>query len=129
MFSARCASCHRFAGSGHEVGPDLSGAGKKSREELLVSILDPNRSTVPGYSAYALEVTYGRVVTGILASETSQAVTLRGPDGVEETISRASVRTLSSTGISLMPEGLEAMLGPGDVGDLLEHLRTGEMGK
>ncbi len=129
VFSARCASCHRFAGSGHEVGPDLSGAGKKSREELVISMIDPNRSTVPGYSAYALEVTDGRVVTGILAAETAQAVTLRGPDGVEETISRTSLRTLSSTGISLMPEGLETVLGPGDVGDLLEYLRTGEPGK
>jgi mono/diheme cytochrome c family protein len=41
VFAERCASCHRLGGEGHDVGPDLDGAGKKTREELVASILDP----------------------------------------------------------------------------------------
>jgi putative membrane-bound dehydrogenase-like protein len=126
VFKKSCASCHRFAELGHAVGPDLAGIGKKSREELLVALFDPNRAVVPGYSGYTVVTAGGQVVTGILASETARAITLRRAEGLEDDIPRSSIRSISSTGASLMPEGLEAALSPEAVADLLEFLRRGE---
>jgi putative membrane-bound dehydrogenase-like protein len=123
VFAERCASCHRLGGEGHDVGPDLDGAGKKTREELVASILDPNRSTAAGFTAYVVTLRTGRVITGIVRSETSSAVTLRGSGGVEEGVERADIDTIASTGASLMPEGLEAVISPVSLADLLECLR------
>ncbi|MBI4602279.1 MAG: c-type cytochrome [Planctomycetes bacterium] len=123
VFAARCAPCHRLGGVGHAVGPELGGAAKKGRDELLAAILDPSQTAVPGYAAYAAVLEDGRVLAGVLASETAQAVTLRGPGGTEETIARSALRALESTAASLMPEGLEAEIDPQAMADLLEHLR------
>jgi len=125
LFASRCAPCHRFSGQGHAVGPDLAGIGKKSREEILVSLLDPNRAAVPGYSAYVIVLETGEVRTGILASETGQAVTLRQAGGAEERLARRSIQSIAATGKSLMPEGLERDLTPRDVADVMAYLRQG----
>jgi len=89
----------------------------------VASILDPNRSTAAGFTAYVVTLRTGRVITGIVRSETSSAVTLRGSGGVEEGVERADIDTIASTGASLMPEGLEAVISPVSLADLLECLR------
>jgi putative membrane-bound dehydrogenase-like protein len=125
LFAQACAPCHRFAGKGSAVGPDLAGAGRKSRGDLIGEILDPGRSVVPGYSAYAIILTTGETVSGILASETATAITLRREGGAEESLERASIRRIAAAGTSFMPEGLESKLTPRDMADLLEHLGSG----
>src|SRR5262249_37971107 len=42
IFEANCSKCHQFEGRGHEVGPNLDGAGRDI-EYVLVNVLDPNR--------------------------------------------------------------------------------------
>jgi putative heme-binding domain-containing protein len=123
LYEANCAGCHRFSGLGHAVGPELAGIGKKSREELLVALLDPNRTIVPGYSAYTVVTDDGQVLTGVIVSETANAITLRRSGGIEDGVLRASIRAISSTGTSLMPEGLEKSLNVREMADLLEYLR------
>jgi putative membrane-bound dehydrogenase-like protein len=126
VFQKNCASCHRFAGRGRAVGPDLSGIGKKSREELLVALLDPSRAVVEGYEAYSVFLETGELLTGVLASETATALTLRRADGIEDSIPRSAIRSLSATGLSLMPEGIEEVIPPSEMIHLLEFLRVGE---
>ena len=55
----------------------LAGSGRKSREDLLVSLLDPNRAAVLGYQAYTVVTRGGETATGILAGEKREAVTLQ----------------------------------------------------
>ena len=42
IFDNQCAKCHKFDGRGHEVGPNIEGAGRDI-EYLLTNVLDPNR--------------------------------------------------------------------------------------
>ena len=107
------------------MGPDLEGTGRKTRGDLIGEILDPGRSVVPGYSAYAVILSTGETLSGILASETATAITLRREGGAEETLERASIRQIAAAGTSFMPEGLETKLTPRDMADLLEHLGSG----
>ncbi len=127
VFRRNCASCHRVAFGaetvGHAVGPDLAGAGRKSRDDLLAAILDPARAVVAGYEAYVIREADGRISTGILAAETARTITLRGAEGVETTIDRDRIREIASTGSSLMPEGIETAIDPKAMADLLEFLR------
>src|SRR5262249_1604754 len=65
--AATCKSCHRLAGQGIELGPDLSQIGKKyPPRELLAQILDPSKQMDPKYVPYVLETTSGNVVSGLL---------------------------------------------------------------
>jgi putative membrane-bound dehydrogenase-like protein len=124
VFAEHCAACHRFQGTGHAVGPDLSGT-RKSREEILVSVLDPNRAVVAGYSSYTVVSRDGRVLTGLLTEETGSAVTLRQAGGVDATLLRSEIAEIRANGSSLMPEALEEAVSVEAMADLLEYLAPG----
>ncbi|MCS7269967.1 MAG: c-type cytochrome [Gemmataceae bacterium] len=125
VFQKHCASCHRLDNIGHPVGPDLRAVlGNKSGEDLLVAIFDPNREIDPRYRAYQVTTADERVLTGVLVAETPASITLRRPDGAEETLLRATILSVQATPQSLMPEGLEKELQPQDVAHLLAYLRT-----
>lgn len=118
-----CASCHVVGGLGHAVGPDLSGLGHRSVEDLLSNILDPNMAMNPAYAAYTAERHDGEEETGILISDTPERITLRQATGLEVEIPRNQLRSLRSQGRSLMPEGLEAGLTPQDLRNLIAYLQ------
>ena len=58
-----------------------------------------------------------------MAVETPTNLTLRTAIGTEQIILRANIKTLQSSGLSLMPPGLEAALPPPAMADLLAYLR------
>ena len=118
----RCATCHRIGGQGHAVGPDLMSVKTAGKETLLVNILDPNREVAPRYLNYTVETKSGESISGLIASESSSSVTLRGPNEMETVVPRAQIERLQPSGQSLMPEGLEVGLTPQDMADLIEYL-------
>jgi putative membrane-bound dehydrogenase-like protein len=124
IYAERCVSCHRAEGQGHQLGPDLVTVKASGREKLLTNILDPNREVAPQYLTYVIETKDGESLTGIIASDTPTAVTLRQPFGKEEVITRSNIKAMSSPGQSLMPEGLEAGLTAQQLADLLEFIET-----
>jgi hypothetical protein len=65
-----------------------------------------------------------RLYTGALAEETSSGIVLIGADGVRRRVARAELKSLKSTGRSLMPEGLEQAISISDMSHLLTYLRT-----
>ncbi len=123
VFERECATCHRLAGTGSDVGPDLVERASSPRAELLVDILDPNRSVQSNYVNYRLDTRDGRVVTGVLARESASSVTLRRGEGVEDTVQRQGIADLTSMGLSLMPEGLGDEISPAEMADLLAFLQ------
>jgi putative heme-binding domain-containing protein len=124
VFVKACATCHRASSQGTEVGPDLATVTGRSPEDLLLHILDPNREVAPNYVNYNVATTDGRVISGIIASETASALTLKRAEGVTEVVPRAQVEVVASTGLSLMPEGLEKGLTTQDFADLIAYLKS-----
>ena len=124
LFREHCGVCHRVGRTGGIVGPDLSDLRTKTREALLLSVLDPDAAVDARYAAYTVETTAGRVLSGVLVGESSEAVTLRGSDGRETTVTRDEVEALHASGKSLMPGGFERRLDPPAVADLIEYLKT-----
>jgi putative membrane-bound dehydrogenase-like protein len=122
IFAARCAICHRFAGSGQSVGPDLDAAHSGGREKVLGNILEPSREITAGYALGLVETTTGESVSGLLANETPAGVTLRLPGGGERVVRRRDIAKVERPTRSLMPDGLEGGLTPQDMADLLEFL-------
>lgn len=123
VFKKICSVCHKIGDEGHNVGPELASVANKSPTDLLVAILDPNREAQPKYVGYTLETTQGQVFTGLLAAESSAYVTLRRSEAKEDTIAREAIETLTSSGISLMPVGVEKDLKPQDVADVIALIR------
>jgi putative membrane-bound dehydrogenase-like protein len=124
IFAKTCSGCHQLAGVGHAVGPDLASVGDKSIEGLMIDILDPNRAVEPQYINYIAETRDGETISGVLRSETGNSVTLRIPQGIEQTVLRSNLKLLRSTGLSLMPEGLETGISPQDLADLIAFVQS-----
>ncbi|MCP5519489.1 MAG: c-type cytochrome [Verrucomicrobiales bacterium] len=118
-----CATCHTMGSTGFAVGPDLTEISRKGAATLLSDILDPNAAVNLEYLNYTIEDTDDEVYSGIITSETEATVSLRAAGGVDYTIARERIAELTSSGLSLMPEGLEAGLSLQDVADLLAYLQ------
>lgn len=123
VFAKNCASCHNLDGVGKEVGANLASAlGNKTPDALLVDILDPSREVDPRFVQYVVSTLDGQTRTGVIAGETSAAVTLRLPDKGEVTVLRTDIDKLTGSGQSLMPDGLEKQLSKADFADLIAYL-------
>jgi putative membrane-bound dehydrogenase-like protein len=124
VFTKACATCHRAGGQGTEVGPDLATVAGRSPEDLLLHVLDPNREVASNYVNYNVALDDGRVVSGIIGSETASALTLKRAEGVTDVVSRSQIEAVTSTGLSLMPDGLEKGLTAQDFADLIAFVKT-----
>ena len=124
VFQKICAACHRLEGVGHEIGPNLASFRNRGAEAILVNVLDPNREVNPQYVNYALITHDGRSLTGLIASETANSVTLKRADDATDTVQRGDIDELRASGLSIMPEGMEKQVDPQAMADLLAYLMT-----
>ncbi len=123
VFKRECASCHRLDRDGTAVGPDLFGIRNQPKESILLHILIPDQEITQGFTAYTVSTHDGRVLTGLLTSESPSSVTLRQPLGKEETILRSEIEELLASKQSLMPQGLEKNISRQEFADLLAYLK------
>src|SRR5262245_10794304 len=123
--AAQCATCHKVDGQGGEVGPDLSQIGGKfDRTHLIESILVPSAEIPQGYHATVIETRSGRIVTGIVKSESSTTLTLLDGDGKTITVPPGDIEHREVSKVSLMPEGLADQMTPAEFTDLIAYLAT-----
>jgi putative membrane-bound dehydrogenase-like protein len=124
IFQKHCATCHRVAGIGVDVGPDISDTRTKTPQGLLVDILNPNAAIDNNYVNYLITTKSGRMLSGMISAETSVGVTLKRAENQTETVLRADIEEIQSTGQSLMPEGLEKGITIEEMADLLSFLKN-----
>ena len=122
FFVRHCSACHQLGGVGQNVGPDLKVLKNRSATAMLTAILDPNQAVEQKYQSYTILTVDGRTETGILAEETSNAVTLQLQQGKHEVILREEIDEIRSLGMSLMPDGIEKEISPADMSHLLAYL-------
>ena len=125
IFATICVTCHKHGDLGVEFGPPLSDVKAKPPEALLSDILDPNRMFEARWSAYQIDTTDGRSLTGLVHSETGDSVVLAMMGGVKETLPRSAIKEMKSLDRSLMPPGLEGAISKEQMADLLAFLRGG----
>ncbi len=125
-FAMVCAACHQAEGVGNPIGPDLAALKDTSPEAMLVAILDPNRAVEDKYLSYSLTTRDGGQHFGLIADENATSINLRRADGSGLTLLRTDLVSMTSTGLSLMPEGLEAALSHQQLAYLIAYL--GELG-
>ncbi len=123
VFKTQCASCHRLDQEGFAVGPDLFGIRNQPKEAMLLHMLAPDQEIAQGFSAYNVVTKDGRVLTGLIASETPTSLTLRMALGKEVSVLRDEVEELGVAKVSLMPQGLEKLISRQEIADLLSYLK------
>ena len=122
---AGCGQCHRFAGEGGSVGPDLAGVGRRlSPHDLTESIVLPSKVIADGFATTEIETKSGEVVTGRVVREDGQVVVMLPPTATAEavTIRKADIRRRELSKVSNMPTGILNTLPEPQVLDLLAYL-------
>ena len=122
---AACAKCHSVDGSSGRAGPDLFAIGDKfPRRELIRSILEPSAAIAVGYATTTIETRSGELHDGVVKQVTESWVELMGADGRPQRVATADIATQHTSAISLMPEGLHAVLSVEEFSDLIEYLTS-----
>jgi putative membrane-bound dehydrogenase-like protein len=124
IFKKNCAACHRLEGVGEQIGAELKAIQDRGADFILLNILDPNREVLPKFITYYVQTDSGRTITGMILAETATSITIRKPDGTNETILRVNIDELRSTGMSFMPEGLEKMINHQEMADVISYLMS-----
>ncbi len=124
VYARACAACHRHGDQGVALGPDMITVASHPPEKLLINIIDPNVDIQPGYHAYNCRLKSGEQLFGLLASESASSITMKLPDGSPRVILRSDIADLHSTGVSLMPPGLEAAITLQEMSDLIAFINA-----
>lgn len=118
-----CAMCHRVAGQGGGIGPNLSRISfLRGRRELLESVVLPAAYIAPEFRTLVVTTSRGQVAAGIPVFETSAALYLRNAEPALVRIPRGEMDEANWSPASLMPDGFEKLLTRQELGDLLEFL-------
>jgi putative heme-binding domain-containing protein len=120
---ANCTACHKVAGQGGDLGPDLSVVGSSLAKPLIIeSLLWPNRQVKEGFAATRVVTSEGQIFTGYKLKETAAEVQLRDIATREvRRIAKEDVEEMAPVG-SIMPAGLTAGMTEGEVSDLIRYL-------
>ena len=122
VFLSRCLACHEADGQGVEVGPNLVTVKTKGRQGLLTAILEPHQEVASQYISYTIQTKDGETLIGLISQDDASSMTLKMMGGAQITLQRSNIQSCSSTGKSLMPEGIEQGMTVEDMADLLAFI-------
>ncbi len=121
--AANCTACHAVESAGSEVGPNLRTIGaQRDAKYLLESLVAPSAQIATGYGIVNVTLKNKSEVTGTLAKETPQAVTVRLFDGKMQTIARSDIAAQTAPA-SIMPP-MTGILQPREIRDVVAYLAS-----
>ncbi|MFO1066731.1 MAG: c-type cytochrome [Pirellulales bacterium] len=121
-----CAKCHRLAGEGGAVGPDLSTAGKKfSMTDMLDAIIEPSKAISDQYGSHQVVLVDGKVLVGraVEIGEEVYVYTIDA-DAKPVVLKKADIESLTPSKVSQMPVGLVDTLSAEELKDLLAYIMS-----
>lgn len=120
-----CITCHRVRDQGIDFGPNLSEIGTKlGKDALYESILDPSAGVSFGFEAWELVLRNGDEMTGLLASETAEEISLKTQNGIVTAIKKSDIADRKKLSASIMPSGLQQAMTTQELVDLVEFLAS-----
>ncbi len=122
LYKTVCFACHKLKGEGNEIGPDLGTVAGKPTDQIVEAIMDPSRAIEARYLAQTIKLKDGREVIAMVAEETANSLTLRTAAGTEVVL-KGDVLSRAGSNKSVMPDGLESILKPQDVADVIAWIR------
>ncbi len=127
LYKQHCAQCHqdRSDASGvlPSVGPNLQALSVWQNEAWLSAILDPNKSVEPKYRRMSILTHEGSTIIGLKVRESDDRIEILNDQGTLISLTLASIEEIRESEKSLMPEGFEKILKPGDMASIITFLR------
>ena len=124
-----CFKCHRMAGEGGTVGPDLTSiSGRFNDLSLLESLIEPSKVVSDQYAATTFVLESGQSLTGRIINLTGDNYLVSEnmlEPGRLTSVHRREVEELLPSKVSMMPTGLIDTLTTDEIQDLVAFLRSG----
>jgi putative heme-binding domain-containing protein len=97
--------------------------GVRPKAELLMEIIDPNRSVEANYRLWTVVKRDGDSISGRLDTETATSVEILDTSGQKHSIQRKDIARIDSSNQSIMPSGFD-QLPADDLAGILEYIAT-----
>jgi putative heme-binding domain-containing protein len=121
--NAQCIRCHAYDDLGGNAGPGLNGiANKIDRKQLLEALIAPGKRLAPGYGTVTLKLKDGNIVSGIVAKEDNNSITLKIGNEPDKMITKINIEERSDA-LSSMPD-MKNLLTKREIRDLISFLVT-----
>jgi putative heme-binding domain-containing protein len=125
LFASQCASCHRVAGRGGRLGPDLTRVGiARSRAALIREIRTPSDWVPPAYETVTLVTKDGQRIRGAKKNEDVFSIQVMDMRERIQGYAKADLQEVIYEKNSLMPAFAAGRLGDSDLNDLVGYLST-----
>jgi putative heme-binding domain-containing protein len=126
QFTESCAKCHVLFREGGRIGPDLTPYQREDSPRMLLHVVNPGIEIREGFETWIVSTDDGRIVSGFLFDQDANVIVLRGADGQNITVPRATVEEMTKSPTSLMPTGLLDELSEQEIRDLFAYLRLSQ---
>ena len=122
---SKCTICHLKGDQGVRLGPDLTWIGAiRSERDLLEAIVYPSASIARYHEVVNVLTNEGTAVSGLLVRETVDKMFLSSAEGVVQSIPYRDIQQARYSNASLMPEGIDQLLKPEEIADLVAYLKA-----
>ncbi len=99
----------------------MTGIGIRPRADILIDIIDPNRSVEANFRLTTVNTKDGNSYSGRLDGETQTTVEVLDLTGQTHTVQRKDIAKLETSQLSIMPTGFD-QLPAADLAGVLEYL-------
>jgi putative heme-binding domain-containing protein len=119
-----CGKCHRLAGEGGAIGPDLSTAGKKfSMTDMMDAILLPSKAISDQYGSHQILTSDGKTLVGrVVELENKVHVYTIDANAKPIVLAKEDIEQMTVSKVSQMPEGLIDTLSSEELKDLMAYI-------
>lgn len=122
-----CSACHAMGYLGGRIGPDLTHIGRiRSERDLLESILFPSASFVRSYEPVTVLTYSGQTQNGLVLRDTAEELVLATGVDTQVRIPRDEIEEIWPGKVSIMPAGLDKLLTPQELADLVAFLKAAQ---
>lgn len=121
-----CLACHRFAGEGGSIGPDVTGSGNRyTMHDLAENLIEPSKVISDQYDSHQLKMRDGSTVIGrIVEEKDGQILVMTNPFAPDQLAAfpAEDLESQQTWGVSMMPPGLINALNEEELKDLLAYI-------
>ena len=96
----------------------------RTDRDLLESVVYPSASFVRSYEPLRVRTKSGDDYNGVLRQDTPDQIVLATGPGAEVRVARSDITEILPSTVSIMPGGLEEVLGRQDLADLIAFLKA-----
>ena len=118
-----CFSCHKIGSKGMQLGPELTGIGKRFEPSyLLDSLINPSNAIAFGFEGTTISTKDNKIIKGFLISD-SDPLIIKDLAGNQTSVKLSNVKRRRVDKNSIMPSVKNLNLTAQEVVDILEYLK------